>query len=123
MILKFDSTNESKMRFEYILHGMYITGNRIQQKGLAVLKREIKILDKLEMISKPCDCGKKIPGTDEIDRELNSIVPEAGPLLTLDIDANELDMVINYIGNVPWSFGKSSRNALATIEWLKEHDR
>ena len=114
--LKFEDNDLSKKRFETVFHGLIVSGNTNTQKGLTVLKREIAILDKLEVISKPCECGKKLPGLDESDRELDFSI---SPTLELHIDDMEFDLLYDYIGKVPWSIGSPARLALQTLDWLK----
>jgi hypothetical protein len=114
--LKFTEDAESKKRFEILLHGLMVNGNQTAQKGLSVLKLEISILDKLESISAPCECGKKLPGSQESDRELAF---GADKTLEISIADSEFDLLYDYIGKVPWSIGESSRLALKTLDWLK----
>ena len=114
--LKFTNDEVGKTKFEIVFHGMIIYGNQNTNKGLTVLRTEISLLDKIEGISKPCDCGKKI-GNDD-DRELDFSGPEdKGP--SIQITENEFDLLYDYISKVPWSIGKSSRDALKTLDWLK----
>jgi len=96
-------------RFEYIFNGFIIGGNMIQQKGIAVLRRELSILEKLESISKPCECNKKI-----MAEEARDLVGGA-----IELTVQEFDILYSYIGSVPWSTGKPIREALATLDWLK----
>jgi hypothetical protein len=121
--LEFKDDEISKKRFEYILHGLIILGNQNTQKGLTILNREISLLDKLEAISKPCECGKTLPGTKEPDRELdftNTNSELVNTSLGFSIDDGEFDLLYDYIGRVPWSIGTPSRDALKTLAWLKE---
>ena len=111
--LKFTNDEVGKTKFEIVFHGMIIYGNQNTNKGLTVLRTEISLLDKIEEISKPCECGKKI-GNDE-DRELVFIDDVA----MMRINDNEFDLLYDYISKVPWSIGKSSRDALKTLDWLK----
>jgi hypothetical protein len=106
----FEDNDESKQRFETLFHGLIVYGNQNTTKGLSVLSREIGLLDKLESISKPCECGKTIG--NEPDREL--IFPAE-----ITINDSEFDMLYDYISKVPWSIGKPARIALKTLEWLK----
>jgi hypothetical protein len=79
------------------------------------------LLDKLEGISRPCECGKKLPGLNEPDRELHF---NGNSHLEINIDDPEFDLLYDYIGKVPWSIGQPSRLALKTLDWLKSpHDR
>ena len=115
-ILKFEDNEESKTRFEVLFHGLIVLGNQNTQKGLTVLTREIAILDKLEEISKPCECGKTLPGgLKESDRELDfSKAP-----LEFILDDYEFDLLYDYVSKVPWSIGKPSRDAIKTLNWIK----
>ena len=115
--LKFTNDEVGKTRFEFIFHGMIIHGNQNTNKGLSVLRTEISLLDKIEEISKPCECGKKI-GNDE-DRELAFTTNQPEEYLGFKINDNEFDLLYDYISKVPWSIGKSSRDALKTLDWLK----
>jgi hypothetical protein len=114
--LTFKNDDLSKKRFEVLFHGLMVMGNQTAQKGLTVLKNEIALLDKLEAISAPCECGKKLPGSQEDDRELKF---EDELPLTLIITDPETDLLYDYISKVPWSIGESSRLALKTLEWVR----
>ena len=115
--LRFEKDELSQKRFEVIFHGLIVTGNQNTSKGLSVLNREISLLDKLEFISKPCECGKKLPGLDEPDRELDW---DTDTLKTITIDDKEFDLLFDYICRVPWSIGAPARLALNTLNWLKD---
>jgi hypothetical protein len=115
-VLKFEDNEESKKRFEVLFHGLIVTGNTNTSKGLSILSREIGLLDKLEAISQPCVCGKRLPGLDEPDRELSF---DDHPFVAITIDDSEFDLLYDYIGKVPWSIGNPSRLALKTLNWLK----
>ena len=97
-------------KFEFMYHGFLIGGNLVKEKGLKVLRRELSVLDKLEGISEGCGCGKKI--LEEEDRIL--IGGE------IEFSEEEFNLLYSYIGSVPWSTGKSLRNALGTLDWMKE---
>jgi len=101
--------DQDEKKFEFVYNGFIIGGTLTQQKGLMVLRRELAVLDKLESISKDCDCGKKII-QDEPSREL------VGG--TIELSQLEYDLLTTYISSVPWSSGKSVRDAVATIDWL-----
>jgi len=113
-VLKFVNDDESKKRFEVLFHGLIVTGNTNTSKGLTVLNREINLLDKFEGISLPCECGKKLPGLDEPDRELDFTGNTE-----ITIDDPEFDLLYDYVGKVPWSIGQPARLALKTLAWLK----
>lgn len=112
--LVFKDDEVSKKRFEYLFHGLIILGNQNTQKGLSVLRTEIGLLDKFEQISKPCECGKTIPGSKEPDREL---LPETTS--QIEIEDTEFDLLYDYVSKVPWSIGASAREAIRTLDWLK----
>jgi hypothetical protein len=114
--LRFENDDVSKKRFEVVFHGLMVLGNQNTQKGLSILNREISILDKLEAISAPCKCGKKLPGMEETDREL---IFNENSSCEFTIDDHEFDLLYDYISKVPWSIGESSRNAIRTLNWLK----
>jgi len=109
--LKFVDDEVSRKRFEVLLHGLFVLGNQNTQKGLSVLKTELSILDKLEAISKPCECGKTLPGGKESDREL---LPDA----EITLSDPEFDLLYDYISKVPWAIGNPSRLAIQTLDWL-----
>ena len=115
-MLKFKDDELSKKRFEVLFHGLIVLGNQNTQKGLSVLKTEIALLDKLEHISTPCECGKKLPGLEESDRELYF---NGNGHLEFVISDQEFDLLYDYVSKVPWSIGKPSRLALETLDWLK----
>lgn len=120
--LEFKDDEESKKRFETLFHGLIVTGNTNTQKGLTVLNREINLLDKFEGISKPCECGKRLPGLNEPDRELdfsNTNSELTNTILTITIDDMEFDLLYDYVGKVPWSIGTPARIAIKTLNWLK----
>jgi len=113
--LTFDANNEQdQIRFEVCLHGLLIAGNRlVAQKGMTILKREMSLLDKLEAISRECNCGKQVPYTHETDRVLLEDMQH-----TVDLTPPEYDLLINYIGMVPWGTGTPARRMFATLDWL-----
>lgn len=118
--LEFGNDDLGKKRFEYLFHGLIVIGNQNTQKGLSVLNKEISILDKLEAISKPCECGKVVTGSEEPDRELDFGGTEnPNHSIELVLDQTEVDMLYDYVSRVPWSIGKSSREALKTLFWLR----
>lgn len=108
----------SKKRFEYLFHGLIILGNQNTSKGLSVLSKEIQILDKIESISKQCECGKKVAGSQETDRELD-FSDGLGEARAITLDDTEFDLLYDYVSKVPWSIGSSSREALKTLDWLR----
>jgi hypothetical protein len=112
----FSNDDTGKKRFEYLFRGLIIMGNQNTQKGLSVLTREIAILDKLDGISLPCNCGRVVPGTKEPDRELT-------PPAELQLDSQEFDLLYQYVSTVPWAIGESSRNAIKTLEWMRNGDK
>ena len=54
-------------------------------------------------------------GSKETDREPIFIDGHA----SFEIDDQEFDLLYDYVSKVPWSIGDSARNALRTLEWLK----
>lgn len=108
--IELDATVElDQKRFEFMYSGFIIGGTLTQQKGLPILRRELSILDKLIAISKDCECGKRII-QEETKRDLTGG--------TVELDRQELELLLSYVSSVPWSSGKSVRDAVATIDWL-----
>lgn len=102
---------QDEKKFEFMYSGFIIGGTLTQQKGLIVLRREISILDKLHSISKDCECGKKIV-QEETQRELLEGTN------VFELNSQEFELLNSYMSSVPWSTGKSVRDAVATIDWL-----
>lgn len=114
-VLTFGASDTDQQRFETLYRGLIIMGNTNTQKGLSVLTRELALLDKLEAISRPCACGRRVPGTTEPDRELTT----TGGERRVSLDDPEFDLLYQYVGGVPWSIGASSRGAIHTLLWLR----
>jgi len=114
-VLTFGASDTDKQRFETLYRGLIIMGNTNTQKGLSILTRELALLDKLEAISRPCACGRRVPGTTEPDRELAATDGER----RVSLDDQEFDLLYQYVGGVPWSIGASSRGAIQTLLWLR----
>jgi hypothetical protein len=117
--LKFENNELGQKRFEVLFHGLFVIGNQSSQKGLTVLRTEISLLDKFESISKPCECGKKLFGSKEQDREIDFNSNGHDNFREFTISDNEFDLLYDYVSKVPWSIGDSSRLALKTLDWLK----
>jgi len=100
-------------RFEFIYSGFIIGGTLTQSKGLLVLRRELSILDKLQSVSKDCECGKKII-QDETQREL------IDGTSYIEFENPEFELLKQYVGSVPWSTGRAVRDAVMTIDWLEK---
>lgn len=101
-----------KRRFEFCFVGFVLGGSLLDKKGLPVLRRELGLFEKLESISEPKPCGKKMVN-GEPERQL-----KADGALVLDLAPPELDMLFSYVGLVPWQSGTPTRNALEVIDWL-----
>jgi len=114
MTLPFDD-ELGKRHFEFCFVGFILGGSLLEKKGIAVLRREMQLFEKLEAISEVKPCGKKLVN-GEADRQL-----VAGG--ALQIDGAEFDMLFNYISIVPWQTGSPVRHALETLDWLTHHGR
>ena len=110
--LKFDGENANKY-FEIIYEGFMVGGSIERTKGLTTLRREINILDKFEQASEPYPCGKLLPINEEPCRKLKSSIEE------ISFDKSEVDLILRYMSLVPWTTGKSTRNALEVYDWLE----
>jgi len=113
VILEFND-DLGKRHFEFCFVGFVLGGSLLDKKGLTVLRREMQLFEKLEAISELKPCGKKLVN-GEPERQLTSG--------ELQVDASEVDMLYNYISNVPWQSGSPVRHALETLDWLTEHGR
>ena len=117
MLLHFDD-ELGKRHFEFCFVGFVLGGSLQEKKGMAVLRREVSLFEKLESISAPKPCGKKmINGEPE-----RQILPGA-PGLAIEIDATEFDLLYGYLSIVPWQTGTPARHALETLDWLVAESR
>lgn len=99
--------------FEIMYEGFMIGGSVERNKGMLVLRKELHILDKFEAISEPYECGKMLPINDEPCRKLIDDKQE------ITFDKGEADLVLRYMALVPWTTGKSVRNAIEVIDWFE----
>jgi len=109
--------DQGKRHFEFCFVGFVLGGSLLDKKGLTILRREMQLFEKLEAISEPKPCGKKLVN-GEADRQLL-----ADGERQLEIDGAEFDMLYNYIAAVPWQSGSPGRHALETLDWLSGHGR
>jgi len=112
MILDF-SDEFGKRRFEFCFVGFVLGGSLQQTKGMRVLRTEVALFEKLESISEPKPCGKKL-ANGEADRQLKADLSKQ-----IQIDMIEYDMLYNYLCAVPWQAGSAGKYALETIDWLQ----
>lgn len=112
MILDF-SDEHGKRHFEFCFVGLVLGGSLQEKKGLAVLRVEVPLFEKLEAISEPKPCGKKL-ANGEPDRRLLDGVPAQ-----VRIDAHEYDLLYGYTAIVPWQSGQPAKYALETLDWLE----
>jgi hypothetical protein len=105
-----------KRHFEFCFVGFVLGGSLLDRKGITVLRREMQLFEKLESISEPMPCGKKLVN-GEVQRQL---VKGGGEI---QIDGAESDMLYNYISNVPWQAGTPVKHALETLDWLLNNGR
>jgi hypothetical protein len=113
MTLNFDD-ELGKRHFEFCFVGFVLGGSLLDKKGLTILRREMQLFDKLESISEVMPCGKKLVN-GEVQRQLTSGA--------IQVDGPEIDMLYNYISNVPWQTGSPVRHALETLDWLQQNGR
>ena len=105
-----------KRHFEFCFVGFVLGGSLQDKKGIAVLRREVALFDKLEAISEPKSCGKKMIN-GEPERQLVNDAPH------LELDDVEFDLLYGYISIVPWQAGSPSKHALETLDWLQSNGR
>jgi len=117
MLLSFDDELGAR-HFEFVFVGFILGGSLQQTKGIQVLRTELALLDKLESVSDPKPCGKKL-ATGEPDRILkNGAAPKQIP-----ISVPEYDLLFSYIAKVPWQSGAPVRHAVETLDWLTRAER
>jgi len=116
MILDF-SDETGKKRFEFCFVGFVLGGSMQQTKGMQVLRSEVAIFEKLEVISELKPCGKKLLN-GEPDRQL-----KAEGNRTLQLSIQEFDLLYNYMVMVPWQTGTPSKNAVMTLDWLQSESK
>ena len=119
MLLRFDDDLGSR-HFEFCFVGFVLGGSLQQQKGLTVLRREVALFEKLELISEPKPCGKKMVN-GEAERKLKN-GDTIGPMV-LSLEASEFDLLYNYLAQVPWQTGTPTKHAVETIDWLERSHR
>ena len=111
MILDF-SDELGKKHFEFCFVGFILGGSIQDKKGMQILRTEVSIFEKLESISEPKPCGKKL-----VNGEAERRLKEDGPLKTF-FEPIEFDLLYNYMAQVPWQAGTPGKTALQTIDWL-----
>lgn len=94
----------NKESFQFIYQGFLIGGNGPQPKGMEVLRREVRILDKLEEISNEAPAGERQlkPGDQEVV-----------------LEQPEYEMLRRYFENTPWTT-QVARKIVAISDWLSD---
>lgn len=106
-----------KRHFEFCFVGFVLGGSLQEKKGMTVLRREVALFEKLEAISEPKPCGKKMVN-GEPERQLK---PDAA--LELVLEPVEFDLLYGYVSIVPWQSGTPAKFALETLDWLTASSR
>jgi hypothetical protein len=117
MILNFED-EKGKQYFEFCFVGFVLGGSMQREKGMTILRREVGLFEKLESISEPKPCGKKMANGEPERQLLNDDTPKQ-----LRIDMNEFDLLYNYLANLPWQTGTPARKAVETIDWLEKESK
>jgi len=112
MILKFDDELGPR-HFDFCFVGFVLGGSLQDKKGIQVLRTEVVLFEKLEAISEPKPCGKKMVN-GEPERKLTA---EGARLI--QVTPQEFDLLFNYIAQVPWQAGTPAKYAVETIDWLQ----
>lgn len=114
-----DFTDEHGARhFEFVFVGFVLGGSMLDKKGLALLRREVALFEKLEAISEPRPCGKKL-ANGEADRQLLN----GDHAKQVELAPQELELLTAYLAQVPWQAGSPAKYALETIDWLTRVQR
>jgi len=112
MVLDFND-ELGKRHFEFCFVGFILGGSLQDKKGLSILRREMNLFEKLESISELKPCGKKLVNGEAERQLLNGEHTKQ-----IQVELPELDMLYNYISDVPWQSGTPTRNALECLDWL-----
>lgn len=99
--------------FGLIYQGFIIGGNSVSSKTMQVIRREAKILDKLEDISQPVG-DNRYPTGDRV-REL--VATENDAPVKLKLTDEELELLKQYFESVPW-VTKLSREVVRLADLL-----
>lgn len=122
MILNFDD-DLGKRHFEFCFVGFVLGGSLQEKKGMQVLRTEVGLFEKMEAISDPKPCGRKLVN-GEPERQLKNGDENGNkPSLQLQITLPEYDLLYSYVGTVPWQSGTPAKNAVETIDWLEATHR
>ena len=119
--LVFDDTKEGRERYTLLWQGFLTGGNSAQTKGIEVVRREAKILDKFAAHGTiPPDVVSAADGSDELARSMNP-----GDQ-TIDLEQPEYEMLKRYFESTPWVTRMSVR-VRNVSDWLnsiqlEDHD-
>jgi hypothetical protein len=116
MLLHFDDDLGTR-HFEFCFVGFVLGGSLQDKKGMTVLRREVSLFEKLEAISEPLPCGKKLVN-GEPERRLT-----ADGSRQLDLDPPEFDLLYGYVSIVPWQSGTPTKHAVEVLDWLQTQSR
>jgi hypothetical protein len=117
MMLTFDDELGAR-HFEFCFVGFILGGSLQEKKGMSLLRTEVGLFEKLELISDLKPCGKKLVN-GERDRQLQN----GEGSKQLHLTSQEYDLLYNYLSQVPWQAGTPAKHALETIDWLDRAQR
>jgi hypothetical protein len=101
---------DGPVRFELVYEGFVIGGDsQSGMRGMETLRREGRILDKLEAISVP-----KVSTRGDATRVTRELKPGTH---TLDLEVPEFDLLRQYFERCPW-ITSAARRVTATYDWL-----
>lgn len=104
-----------KRHFEFCFVGFVLGGSLQDKKGMTVLRREVALFEKLEAISEPKPCGKKMVNGEPERQLVNGGAIELEPV--------EFDLLYSYMSVVPWQSGTPAKQALEALDWLQAASR
>jgi len=116
MILDFSDELGPK-HFEFCFVGFILGGSIQDRKGMNILRTEVSLFEKLESISEPKPCGKKLVN-GEAERRLTLDGP-----MKVSVEMAEFDLLYNYLAQVPWQAGTPGKTAVQTIDWLLKESK
>jgi hypothetical protein len=100
--LEFEDSDLGRERFEFLFQGFVVGGGTSSKKGMEVVRREAKILDKFEEIGVVGEDGK-------------AVFNNGGG--TIRFTAPEFELIRSYFEGVPWN-ALVSRKVVAVADWL-----
>jgi hypothetical protein len=101
-MLVFEDNEQARERFTLLYQGFIAGGNSPAQKGMEVVRREARVLDKLDAVSEP-----SVNGLRALREGEHAVV----------LEQPEYELVKRYFENAPWAV-HVSRQVVSVSDWL-----